>query len=221
MIQWVPYGPHALLLRFASCVGDDAFRIGRAIIAELEKHPPHGLIEYVPGFTTVLLKFDPFHTGNISLTGQHVAAQLADLSPKNFKERSAKEIPVCYDGEDLESLAEKHLLTPKEVVQIHSEPVYKVYLLGFSPGFPYLGELDSRLHTPRRASPRTRVPAGAVAIGGEHTGIYSVASPGGWQIIGHTKVAIFAHELLATDADPKNLFFLEPGDRVKFVPVKM
>ena len=79
MIQWVPYGPHALLLRFASRVGNDAFAMGRAIIAELEKHPPHGLVECVPGFTTVLLQFDPFHSGNISLTGQHVAAQLADL----------------------------------------------------------------------------------------------------------------------------------------------
>lgn len=220
MIQWVPYGPHALLLRFADRVGDDAFRMGRAITAELEKHPPHGLIECIPGFTTMLLQFDPAHCGNIALTGQHIGTQLADLSSRDFHERPAKEIPVRYDGEDLELLADEKDLSAKEVVSIHCEPFYKVYLLGFSPGFPYLGELDPRLHTPRRASPRSRVPAGSVAIGGEHTGIYSVASPGGWQIIGHTQTPMFHYERLDRKVEAKKLFFLEPGDRVKFVPLK-
>jgi inhibitor of KinA len=220
MIQWVPYGPDALLLRFASRVDDDAFRAGRAIIAELEKRPPHGLIECVPGFTTVLLQFDPLHCGNISLIGQHVASQLVSLSPNEFQERPAKEISVRYNGEDLASLAAEKSLTVDDVIRLHSAPVYKVHLLGFSPGFPYLGGLDPQLHTPRRTSPRTHVPAGSVAIGGEHTGIYSVASPGGWQIIGHTEVAMFEHEQLAPDTDPPTLFFLEPGDRVKFVPIK-
>jgi KipI family sensor histidine kinase inhibitor len=152
------------------------------------------------------------------LTGQHVASQLAGLSPRDFQERAAKEIPVVYDGEDLGPLADEKGMAVTEVIQLHSQPIYKVYLLGFSPGFPYLGDLDQRLHTPRRTSPRTHVPAGSVAIGGEHTGIYSVGSPGGWHIIGHTTVAMFNHEQLATDSDPKSLFFLEPGDRVKFVP---
>lgn len=220
MIQWVPYGPHALLLRFANRVGDNSFRMGRAIIAELERHPPHGLIECVPGFTTVLLQFDPAHCGNISLIGQHVASQLTSLSPRDFQERSAKEIPVVYDGEDLAPLSDEKGMSVKEVIQLHSQTIYKVYLLGFSPGFPYLGELDPRLHTPRRSSPRNRVRAGSVAIGGEHTGIYSVDSPGGWQIIGHTTIALFNHEQLAPNVAPKKLFFLEPGDRVKFVPVE-
>lgn len=220
MIQWVPYGPHALLLRFADRVDTAAFRRGRAIIMELEKHPPHGLLECVPGFTTVLLQFDPAHVGNISLTGQHIGSQLADVSPQDFKEPPAKKIKVRYDGEDLQSLAEERKLSVKEVVEIHSQPIYKVYLIGFSPGFPYLGELDARLHTPRRASPRTRVPAGSVAIGGEHTGIYSVASPGGWQIIGHTDTELFHPEKLGLNLAPEDAFFLHAGDRVKFVPVK-
>ena len=94
-------------------------------------------------------------------------------------------------------------------------------MLGFSPGFPYMGDLDPRLHTPRLASPRTKVRPGSVAIGGEHTGIYTVESAGGWNIIGHTSVKIFDPTRAAADGRDKAMFFLSPGDRVKFVPIKM
>lgn len=218
MIQWVPYGPHALLLRFADHVGEDAFLMGRAIIAELDKHPPHGLLECIPGFTTIVLQFDPTHCGNLALTGQHVATQLAELSPKNFEDRPPLEIKVRYDGEDLDTLAEEKGLTVDDVIAIHSEPIYKVYMLGFSPGFPYMGELDARLHTPRRASPRSKIAAGSVAIGGEHTGIYSIASPGGWNIIGQTEEPIFDASKLGSSTISDEAFALRAGDRVKFVP---
>lgn len=220
MFHWVPYGPHALLLRFADEVGDVAFRRSRAILAELEHRPPVGLLECVPGFTTMLLRFDPGQAGNLPWLGRFLAAQLAALAPAELSEAPVKEIPVAYDGEDLEALAEEKDLRPADVIDRHSDPIYKVYLLGFSPGFPYLGELPAILHTPRRANPRPRVPAGAVAIGGEHTGIYSVDSPGGWWIIGHTHVPLFARERLHTAASARELFHLQPGDRVKFVPVK-
>jgi len=101
---------------------------------------------------------------------------------------------------------------------LHCEPVYKVYCLGFAPGFPYLGDLNPRLHTPRLATPRTRVPAGSVAIGGEHTGIYSVESPGGWNIIGRTTVALFDPSR-RDEHDEAAAFLLRAGDRVKFVRV--
>ena len=104
-------------------------------------------------------------------------------------------------------------MTARDVAELHSSTLYKVYLLGFSPGFPYLGDLDSRLHTPRLPSPRTRVPAGTVAIGGEHTGIYSVEGPGGWNIIGHTKVKLFD-----PSSDGPEMSLLRQGDRVRFVP---
>lgn len=220
MFHWVPYGPQALLLRFADGIGDDAFRRSRAILAELERHPPVGLVECVPGFTTMLLRFEPGQRGNLPWLGRFLAGQLSALAPADLAEAPVKEIPVTYDGEDLESLAEAKEMSPSEVVELHSEPVYKVYLLGFSPGFPYLGELPGRLHTPRRATPRPRVRAGSVAIGGEHTGIYSVESPGGWQIIGHTNVTLFAVDRLEEAAPVASLFHLQPGDRVRFVPLK-
>src|SRR5204862_7859316 len=121
-----------------------------------------------------------------------------------------KEIPVIYNGPDLQRVAEHNQLTVAEVCERHAAVIYKVYMLGFSPGFPYLGDLDPCLHTPRLATPRMRVPAGSVAIGGQHTGIYASEPPGGWNIIGHTPVKLFDSEEMS--------FLLHPGDRIRFVP---
>lgn len=218
MIDWVRYGPQAVLLRFAASVGPEAFDLGRAILAELRRRPPAGLVECVPGFTTLLLRFDTGQSGNLSWLGHYVANQLSGIAPAAVTEAPLKEIPVVYDGEDLEPLAGEKNLSVAEFVRLHCEPVYRVYLLGFSPGFPYLGELNPRLHTPRRATPRPKVAAGSVAIGGEHTGVYSVDSPGGWHIVGHTPVRMFAHEELRADSRPEEVFFLRAGDRVRFIP---
>lgn len=220
MVEWVRYGPSAVLLRFADVVGEASFRQCRAILAELERNPPAGLIECVPGFTTLLLRFDPTQRENLPWLGRYIADQVSALSLDAVPEPPVKSIPVVYDGEDLAGLAAEKKLTPTEVIKLHCEPVYLVHLLGFSPGFPYLGGLHPRLHTPRRATPRPRVPAGSVAIGGEHTGIYSVDSPGGWHLIGRTEVRLFAHDDLAADTVPREVFLLQPGDRVKFVPVE-
>jgi inhibitor of KinA len=219
MIDWVRYGPHALLLRFAAGVGPETFDLGRAIAAELRRNPPAGLVECVPGFTTLLLRFEPGQAGNLPWLGRYIADQLASVAPTAAREAPLKELPARYDGEDLEPLAREKNLSVPELIRLHSEPVYRVYLLGFSPGFPYLGELNPLLHTPRRAAPRPKVAAGSVAIGGEHTGVYSVDSPGGWHIIGHTPVRLFEHERVAADGDPESVFFLKPGDRVRFIPI--
>lgn len=211
LMKWIPYGPHAWLLEFASRPGDEAFVRGRTIAGELERHPPAGLVEYVPAFTTVLLEFDPAINAEPDLAA--LAARLQKAFGTRLRPAPVKEIPVRYGGPDLERVASHNGLSMRQVCELHAATIYKVYMLGFAPGFPYLGDLDKRLHTPRLASPRTRVPAGSVGIGGEHTGIYSVASPGGWNIIGHTTVKLFDP---AADATP---FFVQAGDRVRFVPV--
>lgn len=123
------------------------------------------------------------------------------------------EIPVVYGGgygEDLAEVAKFHSTTPQEIVRRHTEPVYTVFMMGFQPGFPYLGGLPEHLHTPRRTVPRTEVPAGSVGIGGSQTGVYPFASPGGWQIIGRTDTALFQ-----TASYPPTL--LQAGDTVRFV----
>lgn len=124
------------------------------------------------------------------------------------------EIPVVYGGAagpDLAQVARHASLTPQQVVELHSSVDYVVYFIGFQPGFPYLGGLDSRLHSPRRAEPRLQVPAGSVGIGGSQTGVYPLATPGGWQLIGQTSLALFD----PTQTPPT---LLRPGDSVRFVP---
>ncbi|MEB5970563.1 5-oxoprolinase subunit PxpB [Pantoea dispersa] len=124
------------------------------------------------------------------------------------------EIPVVYGGAggpDLAEVARAAGLTSQQVVELHSSADYVVYFIGFQPGFPYLGGLDERLHTPRRAEPRLVVPGGSVGIGGSQTGIYPLAAPGGWQLIGHTSLSLF-------DPQQQPPTLLRPGDSIRFVP---
>jgi inhibitor of KinA len=214
-MNWRPYGPNALLVQFANAVGDKAFDKGCAIAAHLEEHPPRGLREFVSGFTTVLLEFEPEHARDLRAIAPDLIAELDHATNQKLELGPIKEIPVIYDGPDLERVAAGHGLSTAEVRRLHSEPIYKVYLLGFAPGFPYLGDLNRNLHTPRLSAPRPRVVPGSVAIGGEHTGIYTVESPGGWNIIGHTRVKLF--DPTRRDSDERAAFWLRPRDRVRLV----
>ena len=217
MMEWRSYGPDAVLIKFADCLGEETFQRGRAIATDLERQPPPGLVEFVPAFTTVLLEFEP--GSNISGSMPALLNRLQRAAIEVIPPSRLHEIEVIYDGPDLERVARLHNLRIADVVRLHSETVYNVYMLGFAPGFPYLGDLDARLHTPRLPSPRTRVPAGSVAVGGEHTGIYSVETPGGWNLIGRISVPLF--DLLPEEAhsDDSKMFLLKAGDRVRFIPV--
>lgn len=209
-MRWLPYGPQAVMIYFADEIGAEAFQCGRAIRATLERRPPPGLREFVVSFTSVLLEFLPAHAvdGDALVAALHdaVGASAPDPEPPRV-------IPVCYGGPDLGRVAEHAGMSECDVIEVHCGVLYRVYSLGFAPGFPYLGDLDPRLHVPRLATPRVRVPAGSVAIGGEHTGVYPVESPGGWNLIGHTAIRLFAPE-----ADDGARFFLRAGDLVRFVP---
>jgi inhibitor of KinA len=210
-MQWQFYGPNAVLVQFADDVGEEAFQRGRSIALELEQRPPPGLVEFVPAFTTVLLEFDQ-QTSNITEFVQDLIDRLQQAASRALPPAKLHLIPVVYDGEDLARVAQAHGLSLEEVCVLHSEPIYNVCFLGFAPGFPYLAPLNPRLHTDRLSSPRTRVHAGSVAIGGQHTGIYPVETAAGWNIIGHTSV-----ELFDPTADEVEMFFLRAGDRVQFV----
>lgn len=217
-MDWIPYGPHAALIRFADRVGDEAFQRGRAMGSALEKHPPPGLVEFVPAFTTLLLEFDPHDAPDTEAAMRELMPVLERATQQPHRPPPVKEIPVTYDGPDLERVARMHDLTAGEVRERHAGTIYKVYMLGFAPGFPYLGDLDESLHTPRLASPRKKVKAGSVAIGGEHTGIYPMEGPGGWNIIGHTTVQLCGSACLAGNSPRDEAFYLKQGDRVRFVP---
>ncbi len=217
MIEHVEtYGPHALLARLSNHAEDEAFRQAQRLLRHYSSHPPAGLAEVTPGFTTILFEFEAGHRPDPSAFRGVLQNLLAPASPGSSPPRLV-EVPVLYDGPDLERVAAHGGLTTAEVIQLHSAVTYRVQILGFSPGFPYLAGLDRRLHVPRLTTPRTTVPAGSVAIGGEHTGVYPIATAGGWNLIGQTMVSLLdpARAALA-DA---GAFLLHPGDAVRFFPV--
>jgi KipI family sensor histidine kinase inhibitor len=190
---------------------DDAeavIRLHRSIRAD----PPTGLVESVPAALTVLLVFDPAAT-DAALLAEAVTGRSVHGPATPARTGTLVEIPVAYDGLDLAEVAERTGLSQTEVVARHRAPSYTVAFFGYAPGFGYLTGLDPSLRLPRRANPRTRVPAGAVAIADEFTGVYPRAAPGGWHILGHTDTPMWM-----LDRDPPAL--LRPGDRVRFVEVR-
>ncbi len=171
-----------------------------------------GRVELIPGMNNLTLCFDPLRDDAAALAQKVLALWAKPLRRRKVGRRV--DITVAYggvDGPDLEAVAEHCGFTTDEVVRRHSAAEYVVYFIGFQPGFAYLGGLDAALHTPRRPEPRVAVPAGSVGIGGAQTGIYPLATPGGWQLIGRTALALFDPQ-----AEPPTL--LAPGDRVRFVP---
>ncbi len=218
-MHWIPYGQNAVLLRFAEAPDEAAFQRSRAMLTELQRQPLPGLVEVTPAFTSMLLEFETAQAAEFKRQLHELLNRL-ERAVKVPATSTAIEIPVRYGGPDLTRVAEHSKLSEEEVVGLHAANIYRVHLLGFAPGFPYLGGLDARLHTPRLASPRPRVRAGSVAIGGEHTGIYTVDSPGGWNIIGHTDVKVFDPARGGSNGDDEAMFLLKAGDMVKFVPMK-
>jgi KipI family sensor histidine kinase inhibitor len=175
--------------------------------AALRELDPPGVVELVPGYRTVLVVADP---GQAEVLDE-LAARLPslELPPAETVAGETVEIPVSYHGEDLPAVADLTGLDAEEVVRRHTAPEYTVAFLGFSPGFPYLVGLDPALEVPRRETPRTSIPAGSVGLAGNQTGIYPTASPGGWQLIGHTDVTLFDPA-----RDPPAL--LAPGTHLRF-----
>ncbi|MFI5038471.1 MAG: 5-oxoprolinase subunit PxpB, partial [Solirubrobacterales bacterium] len=139
--------------------------------------------------------------------------RLANKRPPMAEPGRLHRIPVVYDGPDIEAVAAVLGLSTTDIITLHTKPIYRVFLVGFVPGWGYLGPLPEELELPRRHVPRTRVPAGSVAIAGRQTGIYPLATPGGWHLIGRTSVRLFL-----PDSEPPSLF--RAGDRVKFFPAQ-
>jgi KipI family sensor histidine kinase inhibitor len=178
-------------------------------LAQAARAWPH-VVEIVPGMNNLTIVFDPLSADMEGLARQMAAAWERAVGLKASTREV--EIPVYYggeDGPDLQAVAAHTGLSVDEVVRRHASAEYIVFFLGFQPGFAYLGGLDPALETPRRAAPRLEVPAGSVGIGGAQTGIYPAASPGGWQLIGRTRLALFDPA-----RDPPTL--LQSGDRVRF-----
>ncbi len=187
-----------------------------ALAARLRERRARGVRDVAPGYCTVGIHFDPLQTDLAALEAAiaaeaAVVAALAEVPP-----RPPIEIGVSYggdDGPDLDAVAAFAGCAPSEVIERHAARTYRVYMLGFVPGFAYMGRVDASIAAPRHRVPRERVPAGSVGIAGEQTGVYPVASPGGWQLIGRTACVMF-------DPDRAQPSLLAPGDLVRFVPLQ-
>lgn len=213
MIRVEAFGATALLITLAE-QPDDRLPLRIARLAErLRAELGAALTDCVPGWTTLLLHYDLRRIDLPQLQGR-VQAALADWPGDSLVDRAGRlhEIAVWYAGEDLIEVARQCGLTPAQVVDLHAGRDYRVGAIGFSPGFAYLGELDERLALPRRATPRTHVPAGSLAIAERQTAVYPQASPGGWHLLGRTAQQLF-------DPRRKPPCPLAAGDLVRFLPI--
>src|SRR6184192_62140 len=218
----IPLGDRALLIRLGDTIDEAIHRQVRAVWTRLAARPIPGTIEVVPAFASVAVHYDPALVPNergeaspYAWFAAAVGSALSDLEEESLPTPRSVEIPVCYGdayGPDLDDVARQHGLTVEEVVRLHSGATYRVYMLGFAPGFAYLGGLPDVIATPRRPEPRTAVPAGSVGIGGSQTGIYPLVLPGGWQLIGRTPLRLF-------DATRSSPALLAVGDVVTFRPI--
>jgi len=209
-------GDSAVLVVFGDEIDPALNRRVHALAAHLRAAALPGLGEAVPGYAALLVHYDPARLDEAQVQAR--LAQALDAlaaEPAGAAPERRFEIPVRYGGAagpDLEFVARHAGLTPDEVVRLHAGRDYLVYMMGFTPGFAYLGEVDARIAVPRLETPRVRVPAGSVGLAGRQTGLYPSESPGGWRLIGRTDAALFD-----LGREPPSL--LAPGDRVRFVPV--
>ena len=207
-------GDSSLLIQFGQEISPEINAQITAFVHLMREQHLEGVTDVIPAFTSLLINYDPRVIDYRKLKRRLEKLLKLEVSKKASSSRIF-EIPVCYGGEygpDLENIAKHANLTTQEVITIHSSSDYLIYMLGFLPGFSYLGGLDSKLHTPRLSSPRTKIPAGSVGIGGEQTGVYPLDSPGGWQLIGRTPVRPY-------DPNREPAILYSAGEYIRFSPV--
>jgi inhibitor of KinA len=214
-----PLSDSALSIDFGNEINEEINDFVTQFCKICQEKSIEGIIEFVPAYSSISVFYNPFLIKKANKT-TNSAYKFVEIwiekllksfnfqTPK-FQNSQTHTIPVIYDGEDLAFVAEFNNLTAEEVIKIHTKPLYRVYMMGFLPGFAYFGGMDSRISTPRKTSPRSIVKAGSVGIAGNQTGIYPLESPGGWQLIGTTDLELFT----PNQASPT---LLKVGDFIKF-----
>lgn len=210
----LPVGDRALTVEFGNEIDEKINARLMGFIKVLTDEKIKGIEELVPSFRAVLIHYNPailLYSDMETIISKALKKEVNDAG----KRKRTVQVPVCYEGEcapDIDFVAEHAGITRDEVIKIHSGKPYLIYMLGFQPGFPYLGGLDGRIHTPRLESPRLKLEAGSVGIGGGQTGLYPMESPGGWRIIGLTPVRCY-------NPDKAEPIPYRAGDYIRFVPI--
>jgi inhibitor of KinA len=218
-----PLGDSAITLDFGNVVDEKINRKVIDLFHSLNKEPLPGMTEIVPAYSSLTVYYDVFQLRKLISPDKTVCEWMMNQLekrlelplPENNSLPRVVKIPVCYEEElalDIKEIASAKNITIDEVIKMHTSKAYRVYMLGFLPGFAYMGEVDKQIEMPRKLQPRQRVEAGSVGIAGRQTGIYPLASPGGWQIIGCTPLKLF-------DAKKEKPTFFEIGDTVQFFSI--
>lgn len=216
--RFLPAGDSAIAVEFGReidlNINNQVAAMRTVIEAAIDEGKIKGIVELVPTYGSLLVVYDQLAVGYAGLIEQ-LKILAEGLEGVEIPDREVVEIPVVYGGEygpDLGIVAQLNSLSEDEVIKRHSEAEYPIYMLGFVAGFPYLGGMDKSIAAPRKQTPRLKIPAGSVGIAGQQTGIYSVESPGGWQIIGRTPLKLY-------DADGEKPIFLRAGQSIRFKPI--
>jgi inhibitor of KinA len=214
LARFQPASDQSLLVYFGQQITLGAHQRVRKLLGLLEREPIAGVRNLNPAYCSILVSFDALRLNHCDL--EEILRRYIDrLDAMQIPAGQELQIPTCYGGEfgpDLNEVAGLHGITPGQVIELHVSVTYIVYFLGFVPGFAYLGELPEALATSRLDSPRRSTPAGSVGIAGNQTGVYPLATPGGWRLIGRTPISMFR-------ADREAMSFLSIGDRVRFTPI--
>ena len=216
--RFLPAGDSAIAVEFGReidlNINNQVAAMRTVIEAAIDEGKLKGIVELVPTYGSLLVVYDQLDVGYAGLIEQ-LKILAEGLEGVEIPDREVVEIPVVYGGEygpDLGIVAQLNNLSEDEVIKRHSEAEYPIYMLGFVAGFPYLGGMDKSIAAPRKQTPRLKIPAGSVGIAGQQTGIYSVESPGGWQIIGRTPLKLY-------DADREKTILLRAGQSIRFKPI--
>ena len=213
-IRVLTAGDSALLLQFEQRIGEDVNRRISATVKLLKMQQIEGIVDMIPAYASLLVQYNPLVIRYEEIYKRVSAIVKMDTKVESM-EKKVWEIPVLYGGElgpDFSYVAEHAGISGEELIRLHSEEDYLVYMLGFLPGFTYLGGLEEKLHTPRLENPRVKIPAGSVGIGGSQTGVYPVDSPGGWQLIGRTPVKMY-------DPEKQDPILVQAGEYIHFYPI--
>ena len=217
MMERIAYknaGDHALVAEFKNEISKETNERVRVLSYLLEKEPINGILETVPTYRSLMIHYNPLIIDQKSLVLE-LKNREKKLDALKLPLPMITEIPTLYGGEygpDLGDVAKHAGMTEEEIINIHASREYLIYMLGFTPGFPYLGGMDPRIAAPRLENPRKKIKKGSVGIADTQTGIYSLDSPGGWKLIGWTPVPLF-------DPDRTSPFFLKAGDYIRFRPI--
>lgn len=215
------FGDSAIIVQFGASIEPKIAVYIQALQKKLNQSPFHGFIESVPSYTNLTIYYNTItifrdrHLDVYQFIKKYIEELLETIDISEKTTSTLIEIPVCYGGKygpDLEIVADQNNITVEEVIDIHSSPKYLVHMIGFAPGFAFLGGMDEQIATSRKDVPRLSIPAGSVGIAGKQTGIYPFETPGGWQVIGRTPTKLFL-----PDEQPPSL--LKAGDLIRFYPI--